>query len=85
MAFYLAAHATDALGKLKDMPRLSSLETALGFLQMALQHEPGNLIVKQEREKKEDELKPLEYFQHGPKYHGITQYDLDFLKNDLEN
>ena len=84
MAFYLAAHATDAQGKLKDIPRLESLESVVRFLQLALQHEPGNLIVKQEMEKKEDELKLLKALQKGPKYFNFISDDLDFLNIDPE-
>ena len=60
MAFYLAAHATDALGKVKDIPRLYSLECVVRLLRKGLRHEPGNLIMKGEMAEKEVEIKILQ-------------------------
>ena len=60
MAFYLAAHVTDAQGKLKDKPRLYTLECIVRLLRIGLRHDPGNLIMKGKMAEKEDELRILQ-------------------------
>ena len=72
MAFYLAAHASEARGKLKGTLRFRSLEEVIKYLLAGLRHEPENPIMKRELEEKMDELKILQSLRKEPKDCGST-------------
>ena len=79
MAFYLAAHASEAQGKLKGTLRFRSLEEVIKYLLAGLRHEPENPIMKRELEEKMDELKMLRLLQKELKDRGSTLKELDTL------